>query len=213
MDILVTHAWPTQIAHLSSKPVNPEISASGSPAISEILATARPRYHFVAGQPVFWEREPFSWPAEKQPIATRFISLAPFNNAEKQRWFYAFNLEVVGADRQPTLPPNCTECPLTSSHAMQQQQQTAASSSSKKRRFEDVDEAPADYRFGGAAASSAPVNGQQNNKNKKGTKRKGPPPEYTCRLCNQQGHWIQDCEMAQRPNNRAARGPKEINRR
>jgi len=193
VDILITHEWPTQITHLSQKPIKLETAANaGVSAISEILACATPRYHFVSSQTIFYEREPFTWPTSATSI-TRFISLAPFLNTTKERWFYAFNIAPIKiGDPAFAKPANVTACPLDAGHA-----QTRGT----KRAFgmDDTNE-QVDYRFGGATK-----NGRQ------GKKEKGaPPPDYICRLCNQSGHWIQDCTMATTKTQRAPL--KEISR-
>lgn len=199
IDILLTNEWPTEIAHLAkTQPQN--FSADwGVPAISTLLSHAQPKYHFVSNSshPTFWEREPFRWPTSKH--VTRFISLAQLGNKEKSRWFYAFNLPPVKAPLVQA-PSNTTACPLD--HALQS---TEAPSRGKKRPF-GVDEGDGnvpDYIFGGVGGGA----GEQGRK-------KQPPSNYVCRLCNQPGHFIQDCEMAGEQQTKRPRGAplKEITR-
>lgn len=111
VDILLTHAWPAGItAHSSTPPSDPDAATFGAPAIAEIVAAARPRYHFATAQALFYEREPFAWPAEPTAI-TRFFGLGDFANAEKQRWFYAFSI-TPGAAASTPAPANLTACPI-----------------------------------------------------------------------------------------------------
>ncbi|KAK9368416.1 hypothetical protein V1509DRAFT_579447, partial [Lipomyces kononenkoae] len=116
IDILFTDHWPKHVDLLS-----PSADKSGAvkkvekdEKITELALIFQPRYHFVPGS-LFWEREPFknegfidvSQSGGERP--TRFISLAPFGNTDKQKWFYAFNVTVPF---QPTvLPANTTSNP------------------------------------------------------------------------------------------------------
>ena len=113
LDILITHMWPANITEDISKP--PEVSNAinlGTSAISEILQTTRPRYHFVSEHSLFWERSPFEWPdATDSRQFTRFISLGEFDNALKYRWFYAFSLQSSDKTSIQTVPPNLTPNP------------------------------------------------------------------------------------------------------
>ncbi|KAJ8103169.1 CwfJ C-terminus 1-domain-containing protein-like protein [Lipomyces tetrasporus] len=116
IDILFTDHWPQHIEILSSSAdkIDAVKKVEKNDKVSELALIFQPRYHFVPG-PVFWEREPFknegyinvAGSGGERP--TRFISLAPFANAIKQKWFYAFNLSIPF---QPTvLPPNFTSNP------------------------------------------------------------------------------------------------------
>lgn len=65
---------------------------------------------------VFWEREPFRTDAPVNPLCsiTRFISLARFANAKKERWFMALNLEPAQESTQaPKIPSNSTLSPFS----------------------------------------------------------------------------------------------------
>lgn len=199
IDILITNEWPTEITHLASKEP-PGFSADwGVPAISSVLSLAQPKYHFVSNSehPSFWEREPFRWPAASSSTkhATRFISLAQMGNKDKARWFYAFSLPPLEAPPAP-VPANTTSCPLD--HALQGAE--AVGHRGKKRPF-GVDESEntvPDYIFGGVAGG-------------KPERKKQPPKDYVCRICNQPGHFIQDCEQAGQSQPKKPRAPpKEI---
>ncbi|KAK9479784.1 CwfJ C-terminus 1-domain-containing protein-like protein [Lipomyces japonicus] len=108
VDVLITDHFPLHIDLLSDSAKGKEaiLSTKKDMKIGEVATILQPRYHFSPG-PVFWEREPFknegflnNAPAGER--YTRFISIAPFANSEKQKWFYAFNITVPF---QPTDPP------------------------------------------------------------------------------------------------------------
>ncbi|KAK9351983.1 hypothetical protein V1505DRAFT_294575, partial [Lipomyces doorenjongii] len=116
IDILFTDHWPEHIDLLSpsADKIDTVKKVEKDEKITELGLIFQPRYHFVPG-PVFWERETFknegfinaSGSGGERP--TRFISLAPFANADKQKWFYAFNIAVPFT---PTvLPANATPNP------------------------------------------------------------------------------------------------------
>lgn len=199
IDILLTNEWPTEITHQASKePANYD-STWGVPAITEIASHAQPKYMFCsnAQHPCFWEREPFRWPTVKH--VTRFISLGQLGNQDKTRWFYAFSLPAVSAP-PAAAPPNTTACPFD--HVLQG---AGAPSRGKKRAFgiDEGDQSIPDYIFGGAGHGGADGKGGK----------KQPPQNYVCRLCQQPGHYIQDCEMAGESQPKKAKvPPKEITR-
>jgi hypothetical protein len=92
VDILISNAWPSAIADLSSVPLpSPELASIGAPPLDDIVRHTKPRYHFSAGggqPPKFWEREPFVWDNEGGRL-TRFVSLGAFGGeptpGKKQR--------------------------------------------------------------------------------------------------------------------------------
>jgi hypothetical protein len=173
VDILLTHEWPTQITHLSAKPpTDTSFATSGVPAISEILAAAKPRYHFTSAHPVFWEREAFKWGNKPNAPFTRFYSLAKFGNEAKERAFYAFHL--APGDSQPA-PATATSCPLDAGN-------TDSAPRGAKRPFgiaeDEEGSEPQNFIFDGDK------------------KKRKPPADYICRLCNETGHFIQDCSLA-----------------
>ncbi|PSR86988.1 cwfJ domain-containing protein [Coniella lustricola] len=96
-DILLTTMWPTSIWKASSTAAHfDRASIVTSDAIADLAATLKPRYHFCPSPDAFiYEREPFFHPpkdASSDPEVTRFISLAPFGNAQKAKAMYAFSL-------------------------------------------------------------------------------------------------------------------------
>lgn len=113
-DILLTSNWPSDIA-VGSKtiPTGSGQPAQGIPGLGELCSGLRPRYHFSASDN-FAEREPFFHDGPAPRSITRFLSLAPFGNANKQKWIYAFSLQP-NAPVPETLPAGTTSCPFTSS--------------------------------------------------------------------------------------------------
>lgn len=90
----------------------PEIS--GSDYVSEVVKTARPRYHFSSDAPVHFTRAPYINPdLGAGTHVTRFISLAPFG-IPKQKAMTA--LQLVPADKMNpqvlhAIPPESTRYP------------------------------------------------------------------------------------------------------
>ncbi|KAI9278855.1 CwfJ C-terminus 1-domain-containing protein-like protein [Phascolomyces articulosus] len=178
VDILVTHLWPKGIEHGSKVCQNPP--NQGSEAMAQLAAALKPRYYFAAAEDIFCEREPYKnvtgfGPPDERPAehATRFIGLGDALNSTKQRWFYAFNMEPLSKS-PATLsdtPSNTTECPFT---------QEAATAASKKRPHPE-DESGGNFFWGGQQDPKP-----TGNKN-------GPPAGYVCKVCNEPGHYLQNC--------------------
>lgn len=87
IDILLTHATPASIA-LHTPNVPQPLTDPISVPLDDVVRAALPRYHFVSGSGVFWEREPFGWPgAAEDGRSTRFISIGKFGGklAEGQK--------------------------------------------------------------------------------------------------------------------------------
>ncbi|KAI9886361.1 MAG: Cullin-3 [Watsoniomyces obsoletus] len=117
-DILLTSIWPSSIRK-GSKISVPDGSTEPpcSDLVSELCAKLRPRYH-LSSSGFFYEREPFFLPnpaegdlATRQ--ITRFISLAPFGNMQKEKSIYAF---TIGTKSGPptNIPPGTTSSPFVS---------------------------------------------------------------------------------------------------
>jgi hypothetical protein len=146
VDILITNSWPPSITEFSSIPL-PYPDATRricAPPLDDVITRIKPRYHFVAGGGMFWEREPFVWDDDAGRIS-RFISLGPFGGGEpilgkKQRvrglvfflfsffflkeavlirfrqWFYAFAIAPYTAmTPPPPRPLHATKNPFLES--------------------------------------------------------------------------------------------------
>ena len=115
VDILLSNTFPSNITALSSAPCpTSAFPSEGSEPVAELSRRVKPRYHFVVGKgglafPMFWEREPFTWPDECDRIS-RFVSLGAFGGEQnstagkKQRvrpfvsflcYFHVTNNELV----------------------------------------------------------------------------------------------------------------------
>lgn len=163
-DILLTSMWPPTVWN-GSKVALPfdTTSVVTSDAVADLCAALKPRYHFVPSHAAFfYEREPFFHPpkdssAELDTEVTRFISMAPYGNAEKAKAMYAFSLTPSTG----TLPQGSTVSPFL-----------ARANLSKKR------PAPSDEGF------SRFANGHQgDNYRSKRSRRMPPPGPENCWLC------------------------------
>lgn len=118
-DILLTTAWPAGVWRGSKVALDDahrsQVVAAASPGVAELCAALKPRYHLCASPgDFFYEREPFiqgaAADADVIPI-TRFISMAPYGNAAKQKAMYAFSLNradnavPAGATASPLVAP------------------------------------------------------------------------------------------------------------
>ena len=67
--------------------------SAGSPVLSDLAQTVRPRYHVAGTRNTFWARPPYS---NKDLGAgahvTRFISLGSVDNPGKQKWLHALGM-------------------------------------------------------------------------------------------------------------------------
>ncbi|KAH3686255.1 hypothetical protein WICPIJ_002752 [Wickerhamomyces pijperi] len=111
IDILITNKWSQVIA-------NEEKLFYGDSQIDPIVELLKPKYHFCVGsntQGKFFERLPFKW--EDDDKVTRFISLAKFGNANKEKWIYAFNLNQSNVAE--SLPANLTANPYKAAKELQ----------------------------------------------------------------------------------------------
>ncbi|MBE3045082.1 hypothetical protein IMZ48_21515 [Candidatus Bathyarchaeota archaeon] len=116
-DILLTTMWPQGVTNKSKVPLSPENTPSkASKEIATLCAALKPRYHLSMSQGAFfWEREPFLHAQKDQtekPRITRFISVAPYGNANKAKAIYAFTLPQV--DTSVEIPPGTTASPFAS---------------------------------------------------------------------------------------------------
>ncbi|KAI9330691.1 CwfJ C-terminus 1-domain-containing protein-like protein [Zopfochytrium polystomum] len=192
VDVLVTTEWALGVTRGSAAWEKAAGAARrgagwvGVPPVAEAVARLRPRYHFAAvtradgggggggGEAMFFEREPFTHVDQAgvgAPGVSRFIGLGAFNGAKKDRWFYAFNLVPAAvADKASLmqLPPNATTSPLTAPQGTKR----GADESNDGNFFWQTVTNPRAKRQKGANP---------------------PPAHYTCRICQQPGHWIQEC--------------------
>jgi hypothetical protein len=115
-DILITSQWPEGIRTGSKVVFDEAAQPVAQSCIAELCARLRPRYHFSTSPETFYEREPFFHPTtEDAPDAfniTRFLSMAPFGNTNKQKWIYAFSIDPTAAP-VISIPSGTSSSPLT----------------------------------------------------------------------------------------------------
>ncbi|BGO89644.1 hypothetical protein NBRC10512_001503 [Rhodotorula toruloides] len=220
IDLLLTHLCPSSLPLLSSKPLTPsDPSTPFAPELDDLAKRARARYHFFDAPGVFWEREALEWPVEEGVSAEksycRALGLGAMGNKTKERWFYAFS---ITPSISPSPPTSSTPSPFhTSLRSGTLSLASSLSGSNGPRGLkrpagvteEDVNEMGVpNWIFEGVGGKNGA--GGEGRERKKG---KGPPPDhYTCRICDQKGHWIQDCPEkeardAERAASRAHKGP------
>ncbi len=165
-DILLSTSWPASIRTGSKVPI-PEgaVETPSYDHISDLCAALKPRYHFSVSSDFFYEREAFFHPSSQdapdaRPI-TRFISIAAYGNASKQKSLYAFSLQS-SADTTTPLPPGATASPFI------------ARTNGKKRLAVDP-EPYSRFSTGGDHTS---------HRHKRGRREKQPPPDPSqCFFC------------------------------
>jgi len=87
-DIVVSTDWPVGVC---------EGRSGGSPAVTELVAAARPRYHFVAGGTEYFERAPYrneTRKGESEMRITRFYALGDWGNSGKAKAVFAFSIDL-----------------------------------------------------------------------------------------------------------------------
>ncbi|KAJ1731380.1 hypothetical protein LPJ61_002567 [Coemansia biformis] len=198
IDILLTFDWPYGVVPtpFSGGPAASQPATQfASNKVSLVCAAAMPRYHFAAGEGIFYERQPWRYgnrvavgrgPAAA-PHYTRFVGLGSANESKhgKQRWFYAMNVQPLhnassGTAAPGSVPEGCTANPLF--------------------RFGKLGKA-LDTRILPKILAGVDGNGDDSDDDGRhpsaggqGRRRAAPPPlSYVCHSCNQPGHWISDC--------------------
>lgn len=161
-DLLITSDWPSEIRD-GSKSQYPGKFPTGVPSVASLCTAVKPKYHFSTSES-FFEREPFFHNGTSPKCITRFLSLAPFGNTEKQKWVYAFSLEP-SALQPPSLPPGCTASPFTNS---------------KKRKLDTQQDSYNSFRYsnGNGGAHHEPDRGRH-----KRQRNQPPPTPDQCYFC------------------------------
>lgn len=95
VDILVSYYWTFGVAKTQ------QLTLVGNRKVDEVVAAARPRYHFAVGteQGRFYEHPVFAWDKTR---SSRFISLGQEGSGIK--WFYAFAIDNSDDDISKTGP-------------------------------------------------------------------------------------------------------------
>lgn len=118
-DILITSHWPLSIRSGSRVSCPDRVTLPlEEQCVADLCSTLKPRYHLTTSDETFYEREPFFHLTDQgQPdntCITRFISLAAFDNPSKQKFLYAFSIDLAAAPSS-TLPAGATASPITDS--------------------------------------------------------------------------------------------------
>ncbi|CCX34365.1 CwfJ C-terminus 1-domain-containing protein-like protein [Pyronema domesticum] len=106
-DILISNEFPLGFGKGSA---NAPKDITGSKPLADLVRHLRPRYHFTSSES-YYEREPYINDVRKDEasvITSRFYSLAPWGNAEKQKAVFAFSLDP---SQPTTVATNATACP------------------------------------------------------------------------------------------------------
>jgi len=112
-DILITSEWPSDI-RVGSKAQYVGEDQVSQQGVADLCSTLKPRYHFSASD-AFFEREPFFHAQEEDSSGyqvTRFISMAPYGNQDKQKWIYAFSFDPNSVP-PASIPSGTTASPLS----------------------------------------------------------------------------------------------------
>lgn len=185
IDLLLLNDAPPQIYQHSASgsqlpPIVRESPTNLPTKISQLITQSRPRYMLWStsnekDQGGFWEREPFAWrtgPDGQEERFTRSVRLDRLGGEEvegvksKRKFYYAFTLPAQ-TSAIPPRPEGCTSNPYVASRDR----------GTKRQELEDQN-----FIFA------------QNKKVKTEQTPTGPVPTgYVCRICNEPGHWIQDC--------------------
>lgn len=197
IDILLTHVTPASLTlHTPNMP--PSYPDRVSPQLDDIVRAAMPRYHFVSGAGMFWEREPFPWPdAADSGRCTRFLSIGAFGGQipegqKRPRWSYAFTITPVTPNTHPvSLPPNITFNPYIPHQAVEGFIATKPPSPQAQKRA--LDDSGEQFRW-----SHEGREGPKRRK-KENLQANGLPEGYVCRICQSTEHSIKDCPERSKP--------------
>ena len=162
VDLLITSDWPAAVTN-GSKVSSKHETPPGVMSTAKLCSSLKPRYHFSTSES-FYEREPFFHNTPPPRPITRFISLAPFGNTEKQKWIYAFSLEP-SAPPPAALPEGCTAPPFATQ---------------KKRKLDSQQESYNNFRY--SNGNSNQNNHDRGYRNKKQRNHPKPTPDE-CFFC------------------------------
>lgn len=91
--MLINSEWPS---HVIDSPEKQRVNLSSRPEVfssmvNEMADALSPRYHFVGGSDVYYQRTPY---LNNHKYISRFLSLGSFPNSA-QKYMYAFRLSSV----------------------------------------------------------------------------------------------------------------------
>lgn len=161
-DLLITSDWPADV-RTGSRALYAGESPMGISSISELCASIKPRYHFTTSDAIY-EREPYFHPGPPPRPVTRFLSLAPLNNAQKHKAMYAFSLEP-SATPPERMPEGCTALPFAGS---------------KKRKLDSQQDSYNQFRYGNGNSNVRPY---EERDYRGGKRRRNDPKRSECYFC------------------------------
>ncbi|CAB4064463.1 CWF19-like protein 1 [Lepeophtheirus salmonis] len=133
VDILLTSEWPRGVTNGGPSVKGIYSEETGSKIISRVAVHSMPRYHFSALLGKHYERPPYRNHrvlAEKTKHVTRFVSLAPVGNTQKEKWLYAFNiipLSKLTNEELTQQPEYASDIPYKMSHLIQDEENNGGS--------------------------------------------------------------------------------------
>ncbi|CAI0387273.1 unnamed protein product [Linum tenue] len=117
VDLFLTNEWPSGVttrASLADVPAEASDSSGCDPAISELVAEIKPRYHIAGTKDIFYAREPYS--NTDAVHVTRFLGLASVGNPKKQKFIHAISPTpacTMSTSEISVKPSNATLSPYT----------------------------------------------------------------------------------------------------
>jgi Protein similar to CwfJ C-terminus 1/Zinc knuckle len=210
IDILLTSEWPRDYHMHCISAQLPQNAAYcrtlGTDAVESLALALTPRYHFAALHNIYYERPAYiNHISSSLQLVTRFYAMGSYaapkvgaaSQHKKQKPLYAFSISPstsMTPEELAAYPPNATRCPyhLDSKFAAHANSAfvrnagaanlpTDASDRALKRRRTDM------------PSFESTLNGNDDFSRWNAKSRRAPPADYTCRICNVSGHWIQDC--------------------
>lgn len=190
IDVLLTSEWARGVSAglpLDKQPDTPAPHTLGSPAVRDVVSQIGARYHFCGTEGVFYSRVAF----KTESSFNRTFALG--KQGGKPKSLYAINLAPVAGldvDELTNYPAGCTESPY------QIRAPPAAGDEPLQKRHKPA------HDFAAIARAEASGNRDANGFNRWGLSERTvgsqrvPGPGYVCKICNQGGHFVQDCSQA-----------------
>ncbi|KIM33244.1 hypothetical protein M408DRAFT_14068 [Serendipita vermifera MAFF 305830] len=229
IDILLTHATPASIA-LHTPNVPQPLTDPISVPLDDVVRAALPRYHFVSGPGIFWERDPFAWPdAAEEGRYTRFLSVGRFGGMipegqKRPRWSYAFTIvPLTPNSAQTPLPANITPNPFIPQEIQsapaapppappQNHKRPLHEDSGEQFRWahdgrDDIKRRKKDPQGALPSTYVCRICGSKEHRITECPERSKPPEGYVCKRCQQTGHFIRDCPTKDETGDTGGRKP------